>query len=135
MHLTSTEKQAQPTLTLGSATTFGVNDTMRYGLVTASDKLMKQHPLKMHLQQAASKKSELQIMRNIYGLHAPLRLKMERAILNQPHRIPVMKNSHFGLNTLNGSYMDINFEDFLGDQEYCTDSLDVHAAMEHTLNL
>lgn len=85
----------------------------------------------------------------------PIRLQMERAILSQPKRIPVLKSSNFGMDILSGKMDDIGFEDILGGKKYVfwwvlyslnfkdhsiepylsVDKLDVHTSMEQRLKI
>jgi hypothetical protein len=54
------------------------------------------------------------VMGNVYGTHLPLRLKMEMNILSQAARLPGIRSSHTGLNTILGRDETIDFEDYLG---------------------
>ncbi|CAG8595756.1 10900_t:CDS:2, partial [Acaulospora colombiana] len=65
----------------------------------------------------------LTLQRRIYGIHAPVQ------------RLPVLPSSNFGLEILMGKDETIDFEDFLNDPELSTEQMDVHASMEHKLNI
>lgn len=56
----------------------------------------------------------LTMHRRAFGLHAPLRLQMEKALVNQVRRIPVLPTSNLGLEILEGRDQTIDYEDFLG---------------------
>eukprot|EP00967_Tisochrysis_lutea_P108238 scaffold167562_cov33-Tisochrysis_lutea.AAC.3 len=61
-------------------------------------------------------------MGNVYGTHLPMRLKMETNILSQVSRLPGIRSSHVGLNTILGRDETIDFEDYLGrtsDSAHC----------------
>lgn len=49
--------------------------------------------------------------------------------------MPVIPSSNLHLDILMGRDEIIDYEDFLNDPSMSTDSLDIHAAMEHKLNL
>ena len=57
---------------------------------------------------------QLNLHRHAYGLHAPIRVKMERAFVSQRHRLPALPQSNLGLSILTGDDINIEFEDFLG---------------------
>mmetsp|Transcript_8467 Transcript_8467/g.26218 ORF Transcript_8467/g.26218 Transcript_8467/m.26218 type:complete len:121 (+) Transcript_8467:334-696(+) len=62
------------------------------------------------------------VMGNVYGTHLPMRLKMETNILSQVSRLPGIRSSHVGLNTILGRDETIDFEDYLGrtsDSAHC----------------
>ncbi|CAO3642196.1 unnamed protein product [Cunninghamella echinulata] len=78
---------------------------------------------------------KLSMARQTYGLHAPIKMMMEREIVSKRQRLPVLPSSNLHLDILTGKDETIDFEDFLNDPSMCTDTLDVHAAMEHKLKL
>ena len=49
----------------------------------------------------------------IFGTHMVARLTMEREILRQFQRLPVLESSYVGLETMLGMDEDIDYEDFL----------------------
>lgn len=51
------------------------------------------------------------------------------------HSNPVVKSSNLGNDILNDRLIDIDFDDFLGDQKLSVVSVDFHCAMEDKLKL
>jgi len=58
---------------------------------------------------------------------------MEQHIVAQFQRLPGLKSSLLGLETLMGTDEDIEFDDYLNDPEYREGSIDVFTAMENRL--
>lgn len=52
-------------------------------------------------------------MRKIFGSHMVARLEMEKEVLSQFQRLPVLESSYVGLETILGTDEDIEFEDYL----------------------
>ncbi|TPX34069.1 hypothetical protein SmJEL517_g03250 [Synchytrium microbalum] len=125
------------TVSSGKDTSLGVHDTFRYGLNSVKSQVTAGHPLESHLKNwdSTQEKFKMDMYADVYGSHLPLRLQMEKAIVSQPKRIPVLPSSNFGLNILAGKDDSIDVEDFLNKPEMSTDSLDVHGTMEHALNM
>jgi len=69
----------------------------------------------MFVKQAPKQKWESKVARvsQIYGSHAALRLQMDRAVLSQFKRLPGMRSSFVGLDTMLGRDEEIGFEDYL----------------------
>jgi proteasome maturation protein len=60
-------------------------------------------------------KNDFLMLRNIQGLHAPLRLKTEREIASRMQRLPGLPSSNLMSDILTGRLDTIDFEDFLCD--------------------
>ncbi|KAI9311328.1 proteasome maturation factor UMP1-domain-containing protein [Dichotomocladium elegans] len=116
---------------------FGGHDTLRYGTRSIKSEVLPGHPIEERLNQWAENQWELKLnmARNIHGMHAPIKMMMERDIVSKRQRMPVLPSSNLHLDILMGKDETIDFEDFLNDPAMSTDFLDVHAAMEHKLNL
>lgn len=56
---------------------------------------------------------EESILTNVFGLHMPIRMKMEKAILSSYHRLPSLKSEFSGLSSITGSDLELDFCDFL----------------------
>ncbi|KAI8901595.1 proteasome maturation factor UMP1-domain-containing protein [Globomyces pollinis-pini] len=126
-----TSKQA------GSNTEFGVHDTFRDGFRSVATEITKKHPLEGHLANWDKTQTELKykMLRQTYGIDAPIRLQMEKMFVNQLHGVPVGPQHNLSLDILNGRDQTIEFEDFLGDYKMPMYSIDPHAAMEEYLSL
>ncbi len=57
---------------------------------------------------------KLRMLALTYGIHAPLRHKMDRTMLAQSQRLPGLRSSLIGLQTVMGLDEKIEFEDYLG---------------------
>jgi len=75
------------------------------------------------------------IMGNVYGTHLPMRIKMEMNILSQVQRLPGLRSSHVGMDTILGRDETIDFEDFLGVPEMNEQELDMRHALEQKYGL
>lgn len=72
----------------------------------------------------------------VYGKAAAMRLRTEKAVLEQYTRLPGLPSSHAGLDTLTGADEQIQFADFLNDpNEHPENALRVHEAMEVKLSI
>ncbi|KAJ3417402.1 hypothetical protein HDV05_004867 [Chytridiales sp. JEL 0842] len=122
---------------VGQNTAYGVNDTFRDGLQTVRGNLLGSHPLEAHLNNWDETQEQLKfsMARNVHGLHAPIRLQMEKTLVSQTMRPPLLKPSKIGLDILSGKDTTIEFEDFLGVTEAETTLLDVHGTMERAYGL
>merc|ERR1712187_860160 len=91
-----------------------------------------------------SKRSEQQEMMAkalVYGLHAPIRAKMERELLSQFQRLPGLKSSLVGLETVMDLDETIEFEDVFNLEENnpaprtTGPNRSLHDVMEQRLNM
>uniref|UniRef100_A0ACB8FGQ3 Uncharacterized protein n=1 Tax=Sphaerodactylus townsendi TaxID=933632 RepID=A0ACB8FGQ3_9SAUR len=80
-------------------------------------------------------KMNFSTLRNIQGLHAPLKLQMEFKAVKQVQRLPFLHSSNLSLEILNGNYDSIGFEDILNDPAQSEVMGDPHMMMEHKLGL
>ncbi|KAJ3248054.1 hypothetical protein HDU78_002147 [Chytriomyces hyalinus] len=116
---------------------YKVHDTMRNGIHTVRSDVIAGHPLEAHLQNwdLTQEQLKLDMARSVYGLHQPLRLQMEKHLVNQPKRLSVLKQSNIAQDILSGKDSTIDFEDFLGDQDPSLFLLDVHGCAERQFGL
>ena len=56
------------------------------------------------------------IMAQTYGMHLPMRIRMELDILSQAKRLPGIRSSNIGAETILGRDETIDFEDYLGSK-------------------
>ncbi|KAL2916303.1 hypothetical protein HK105_204059 [Polyrhizophydium stewartii] len=123
---------------MGKGTEYGTHDTLRDGLRTVRSMTAKGHPLESHLESwdVTQDALKLNMARSAFGVHLPLRIQMERALVKQHvHAIPVLPQRNLALDVLNGKLDTIEFEDFLGDVRTPTNMLDPHTAMEQVLRM
>ncbi|CAO0795136.1 unnamed protein product [Mucor circinelloides] len=116
---------------------FGGHDTLRYGTRSIKTEVLPGHPLESRLNQWEETQWELKLnlARQAYGMHAPVKMMMEKSIVEKRQRMPVLPSSNMHLDILMGKDETIDYEDFLNDPAMSVDSLDLHATMERKLNL
>ncbi|EPR57952.1 proteasome maturation factor ump1 protein [Toxoplasma gondii ME49] len=87
--------------------------------------LAPRHPLEtrqsLHLRER--ERTEFQRAARLYGLHAPLRLKMERELCAMSQRLPGLPSSLWGLQTLMRLDEEVAAEDFLNREKPDEDEL------------
>ncbi|NXS99491.1 POMP protein, partial [Jacana jacana] len=80
-------------------------------------------------------KTNFDTLRNIQGLHAPLKLQMEFRAVKQVQRLPFLHSSNMALDTLRGNDECLSFEDILNDPSQSEVMGEPHMMMEHKLGL
>ncbi|KAI8592147.1 proteasome maturation factor UMP1-domain-containing protein [Geranomyces variabilis] len=122
---------------VGRDTEYGVHDSMREGIRSVASEVIARHPVENIESQWKQTQEQLRMTmhRQTFGLHAPLRLQMEKALVNQVRRVPVGPVRNFGLDILENRDASIDYEDFLGAPQWSTSTIDPHVAMEHALGL
>ncbi|GAA5795329.1 proteasome maturation factor UMP1-domain-containing protein [Helicostylum pulchrum] len=115
----------------------GGHDALRYGTRSIKTEVLPGHPLENRLDNWSETQWELKLnlARQAYGMHAPIKMMMEKSIVEKRQRMPIMPSSNMHLDILMGKDETIDYEDFLNDPSMSTDSIDFHTAMEHKLNL
>ncbi|CAE6529428.1 unnamed protein product [Rhizoctonia solani] len=114
----------------------GLHDTLRYGPRTLATEIAGTSTIQRRIEnwEATQDNLKLNLRRNMYGMHAPIRLLMERkAVFNSPH-MPAMPQSNIHLDILMGRDETLDVGDFFGDAE-TSHPLDIHADMERKLRL
>ncbi|XP_075706138.1 proteasome maturation protein [Rhinoderma darwinii] len=116
---------------------YGVQDTLRTGFTSVQSELLPSHPLELSEKnfRINQEKVSLSTLRNIQGLHAPLKLQMEFKAAKQIQRLPFLQSSNIALDTLSGNDECISFEDILNDPSQCEMMGEPHMMMEHKLSL
>lgn len=121
-----------------------LSDPMRFGLAaTASaDHTRPRHPLELSERDYDSNEfsADMEALRKSQGIHAPLRIAMERAAVSKVGHLPCITRAHGGrdrnvsLDVLTGRDESVNFQDLFGrpeDSERLCDAVD---AIEHKLS-
>jgi len=70
------------------------------------------------------------IMAQTYGSHLPMQIRMELDILSQAKRLPGMRSSNIGAETILGRDETIDFEDYLGTPDMSETTVDMRAILE-----
>ncbi|TRY98381.1 hypothetical protein DNTS_021802 [Danionella cerebrum] len=112
---------------------YGVQDTLRRGFSSVKNELLPSHPLELSEKNLNQDKMNFNTLRNIQGLHAPLKLQMEYRAARQIQRLPFLPSSNLALDTLKGSDDTIGFEDILNDPVQCEMMGDPHIMTEYKL--
>lgn len=111
-----------------TANSLGLHDTIRHGPRSLAAEVRTEGGLKGRLDnwEATQDNAKLTLKRNIYGIHAPMRLLMERKIVSQTHPFAAaMSPSNLHLDILMGRDETIEPADiFLGMETGPT--LDIH---------
>lgn len=118
---------------------YGVPDAMMNGLMAgrASAGLQTVHPLQASEEQWNDHQMKLDyvMLKNSQGLHAPLKLQMERFAVSHMQRLPCLHSSNILLDTLTGADDRIRFEDILNNPADSEVMGQPHAMMERRLGL
>ncbi|CAD0198777.1 unnamed protein product [Chrysodeixis includens] len=127
-HVSNIEPQEGP---------FGVPNPLVAGLAATKNKLGMSHPLEVsersfHLNQD---KMNMAMLRNIQGLHAPLKLTMEMKFTSKIGHLPFLQRSNFQNDVLSGRHLEIGFEDILNTPELREVAGQPHAVVERSLGI
>ncbi|THH11382.1 hypothetical protein EW145_g696 [Phellinidium pouzarii] len=117
-----------------TSNSLGLHDTMRYGLRSLATEARAQSELKHRLDNWEETQDNLQLtfQRHIYGVHAPIRLMMERKIASTNMHIPAFPRSNVHLDILMGRDETLDFADIFGEVE-TSPPMDIHEQMERKL--
>ncbi|EMS18105.1 hypothetical protein NBRC10512_004160 [Rhodotorula toruloides] len=132
-----------------SATSQGLHDTLAHGLRSVAVDVAEKHPLENRLKSWDATRETLQMTleRNMYGLHAPVRLQMERQLVSSAPTplslgLPGMGFTKPGgnvhLDVLMGRDEEITPEDVLIDRAQSSSTAvtgNFHQMMERRMNL
>ncbi|BGP43087.1 hypothetical protein JCM10449v2_007102 [Rhodotorula kratochvilovae] len=128
-----------------TANAHGLHDTLSYGLRSLAADAAPKHPLENRLAQWDATRENLQLTleRNMYGLHAPVRLGMERALVSSaptPMSLGLpgagfTRPGNLHLDILMGRDEEIRPEDVLIDRAQTAQMGDFHLGMERKLRL
>lgn len=110
---------------------------LRRGFACVKNELVPSHPLELSEKnfQLNQDKTNFAMLRNIQGLHAPLKLQMELRAVKQAQRLPFLHSSNMALDTLRGNDECIGFEDILNDPSQSEVMGEPHMMMEYKLGL
>ncbi|XP_065885861.1 proteasome maturation protein-like [Dysidea avara] len=116
---------------------YGAHDPLRYGVASAKSDVIPAHPLEYVERHYEVNKEELsyQALRHSQGLHAPLKLKMERMLVSKVGRMPPLHSSNLAMDTLTGRDETVEFCDYLNVSWDTEVNVDGHLAMEKKLKM
>ncbi|KAG8833142.1 hypothetical protein FRC17_011262 [Serendipita sp. 399] len=115
-----------------TANAHGVHDTLRHGPRTLASQHNNRSALQNRLENWERTQDELKLnlYRNVYGLHAPVRLMMERKLVAQNPHFPALPQSNIHLDILMGRDSTLDIGDFFGDADVGPQFVDIHGDME-----
>jgi len=116
---------------------FGVPEVLVDGFQQKKNDISTCHPLEYTEKQydANLEKMDFTMLRNAQGLHAPLRLKIERQVAGQVQRLPGLHSSNLMSDILTGRLDVIDFTDVLNDPMDAEMIGHPHMLMERRLGL
>lgn len=96
---------------------YSIPETMLDGFHSVKSALSQEHPLQFSEQHWTENREKMDhvMLRNMQGLHAPLRLTMERRTAAKINRLPCMHSSHIMDDLLSGKLDTIGFDDILNN--------------------
>nr|CAG4649845.1 EOG090X0J8E [Scapholeberis mucronata]SVE94005.1 EOG090X0J8E [Scapholeberis mucronata] len=103
----------------------------------ALDGITFAHPLQEALKKHDKKKEDIdmRILRSMQGLHAPMRLQMEKQSLKNIGHLPCLHRHNALLDALTGKDTTLDFEDFLNQPQYSEVMGQPHVMIERHLGL
>ncbi|XP_010215085.1 PREDICTED: proteasome maturation protein [Tinamus guttatus] len=130
-------KGSIPIMDFSTIVPFGGQDLLRRGFTSVKSELLPSHPLELSEKnfQLNQDKTNFATLRNIQGLHAPLKLQMEFKAVKQVQRLPFLHSSNIALDTLRGNDESIGFEDILNDPSQSEAMGEPHMMVEYKLGL
>ncbi|KAF7251008.1 Proteasome maturation protein, partial [Varanus komodoensis] len=117
-----------------------------YSFANVKSELFPVHPLELSEKNFSLNQDKMNFstLRNIQGLHAPLKLQMEFKAVKQAQHLPFLHSSNLSLDILKGTYDCIGFEDILNGKDLWGEASDPaqsevmgdpHLMVEHKLGL
>jgi len=116
---------------------YGLPNPMVAGLGATRPKVGYAHPLEASERNFHKNRlhREMVMLRNIQGLHAPMRLAMELKVANKVGRLPFLQSSMMMRDVLLGRDEEIGFEDILNTAEFREQMGQPHAILEKQLGI
>ncbi|KAI0685261.1 proteasome maturation factor UMP1 [Cytidiella melzeri] len=120
-----------------TANSLGLHDTLSYGPRSLAAEVKSHSTIKDRLEnwEATQDNLKLTIERNVYGLHAPMRLLMERKMVGHNPHMPALRTTNVHLDILMGRDEFLEPGDFMMPASEMTPSMDIHADMEKKLRM
>nr|CAH0111565.1 unnamed protein product [Daphnia galeata] len=115
------EKPVNKDSLIGVEANYDVKDAMLFGVSKSRtlDTITTAHPLETALAKHSQKQEEInmRMLRTMQGLHAPIRLHMEKLAVKDIGHLPCLHRHNAMLDALTGKDTTIEFEDFLNNQQ------------------
>ncbi|KAK7688290.1 hypothetical protein QCA50_008660 [Cerrena zonata] len=115
-----------------TSNSLGLHDTLRYGPRSLASEVKTTSTVKDRLEnwEATQDNLKLTTLRNVYGLHAPVRLLMERRAVSYNPHMPAYPTSNIHLDVLMGRDEALECADFMMPTSELQQPLSIHADME-----
>jgi len=119
-----------------TANSLGLHDTLQYGPRSIAAEIKTEGGLKDRIEnwEETQDNLKLTLQRNLYGMHAPMRLLMERKIVATNPHMPALPQSNLHLDILMGRDETIVPADIFGGMED-TPPQNIHRDMEKKLKM
>ncbi|TYZ65437.1 hypothetical protein PybrP1_011716 [[Pythium] brassicae (nom. inval.)] len=108
-------------------------DALRHGFFSASEDARPVHEVQrlQTIHRTTNWELKMATVEQVYGKAAAMRLRTEKAVMEQFGRMPGLPSSHAGLDTITGADQEIEFADFLNEpNQHPEHTFRVHEAME-----
>ncbi|KAL0581411.1 hypothetical protein V5O48_000675 [Marasmius crinis-equi] len=114
-----------------TSNSLGLHDTLQYGPRTIATEIKSEGGIRDRLENWEETQDNLRLtmMRNVHGLHAPMRILMERKMVTMNPHMPALPQSNIHLDILMGRDETIEAGDVFGEPIRAP-PLDIHADME-----
>ncbi|KAL4230477.1 hypothetical protein ACF0H5_010859 [Mactra antiquata] len=116
---------------------YGVPDTMMHGFQNARSGNSSVHPLEFSEKHwhENKMKMDMSMLRNMQGLHAPLKLQMELNVCKKMRRLPGLPSSNILENSLTGRDELLDFEDIFNVPDERETPMNAHIQIEKDLKI
>ncbi|TCD69949.1 hypothetical protein EIP91_005538 [Steccherinum ochraceum] len=120
-----------------TSSNFGLHDTLRYGPRSIAAEVQTTSTVKERLENWEETQDNLKLtmLRNVYGLHAPVRMLLERKSVAMNAHMPAFSTSNVHLDVLMGRDETLDTVDFMMPNGTLRQPLDIHAEMERKLRM
>ncbi|KAI0757801.1 proteasome maturation factor UMP1 [Daedaleopsis nitida] len=120
-----------------TSNSFGLHDTFKYGPRSLAAEVTSTSKIRGRLEnwEATQDNLKLQMQRQLFGLHMPMRTLMERKIVSQNPHMPILPQSNLHLDILMGRDETLECVDFMTPASAIAQPLDIHADMEKKLRM
>ncbi|KAI0638777.1 proteasome maturation factor UMP1 [Trametes polyzona] len=130
-------REIKPATTQDTSNSFGLHDTLQYGPRSLAAEVTKKSNVKDRLEnwEATQDNLKLQMQRQVFGLHMPMRILMERKLVSQNSHMPILPQSNLHLDILMGRDEILDCPDFMMPASEMSQPLDIHTDMEKKLRM
>ncbi|KAI0820614.1 proteasome maturation factor UMP1 [Trametes gibbosa] len=130
-------RENKPATTQDTNNSLGLHDTLQYGPRSLATEATNKSHVKHRLEnwEATQDNLKLQMHRQLFGLHMPMRILMERKLVSQNSHMPTLPQSNLHLDILMGRDETLECPDFMMPASELSQPHDIHADMEKKLRM